>query len=419
MILEPVCAEFFAAIKFDGTRHPQAATGKTTQRSVIASLWFCRATRYVTQLPLKVLFKRRGRREYFGAKSLGMYLLLGILFTTLFYIPAQANQTQKVNAALNTEKKMRVLVLHSYHHGFTWSDNISAGIRSTFASHRDQVELLFEFMDVRRIHSDEYFNRLIDLYALKYGQKDLDAIICADDHALGFVLGRGRDLFRKVPIVFCSVSGYQSAMHSGREVTGLLDSIDIKSTLETALKLHPATENVFVVSDMTRTGRALKGAAEKIFKDFEPQVRFTYFEDMTIEDLSDRVAGLPDNSIVFLFIFNRDRAGRVFSHEQNLNILAKHCSVPIYSVWKFYLGHGIVGGKLTSGETEGKMAAEITLDILDGRKASDIPPVKSPSQYMFDHEVLDRYNVDRDLLPQGSLVINQPYSFYTESFVSG
>ena len=46
----------------------------------------------------------------------------------------------------------RVLVLHSYHQGFTWTDDISKGIQSAFAPYADQVELIYEFMDTRRIY---------------------------------------------------------------------------------------------------------------------------------------------------------------------------------------------------------------------------------------------------------------------------
>jgi PAS domain S-box-containing protein len=275
-----------------------------------------------------------------------------------------------------------------------------------------KVELIFEHMDTRRIFTEKYFLELSKLFAVKYARKKIDVIICSDDHAFNFVLRFGKDLFPSVPVVFCSVSGYQPFMRTGLQMTGLEENIAIKPTLETALKLHGNTKGVAVITDMTQTGRSLKAKAKKVFDQYTQDLQFYYLENLTMEALSRKVSNLPQDTIVFLFIFTRDKAGRVFSHEENLQILSRHCSVPIYAVWEFYLGHGIVGGKLTSGEQEGIMAGKMALRVLLGEKASEIPLGKSPTQYIFDHHQLARFNITESSLPPKSIVVNKPFSFY-------
>jgi len=314
--------------------------------------------------------------------------------------------------ALASGGKPRVLVLHSYHHGFTWSDNISAGVHEAFKGREDDVELLFEFMDTRRVQTEAYFVQLEALYRAKYAARPVDVLLCADDNALIFALGRGRAAFGDVPIVFCSVTGFRPSMREGRQLTGLRESIEIKATLDVALRLHPRTRKVAVITDMTRTGRALKAKAERVFAAYRSRLSFRYLEDMTVERLREEVSRLSDDTIVFLFIFSRDKAGRVFSHERNLRVLARRAKVPIYSVWEFYLGNGIVGGKLTNGRAEGRMAGKMALAILDGTPASSIPLGRSPTFYMFDERKLDQFGVDEALLPEGSVVRYKPFSFY-------
>lgn len=334
--------------------------------------------------------------------------LLVILTVSVVHASSSAAQS-----AGDTQKP-RILILHSYHHGFTWSDNISEGIRSVFADQEGRVELRFEFMDTRRIYTEEYFQELAALYVLKYAGQDIDVVICSDDQAFNFMLGPGREIFPEAPVVFLSVSGYDPSLRRGRELTGLLEVLDIQATLDAALSLHPGTEEVAVITDMTRTGRALKTLAEKVFLGFEERARIYYLEDLTIDELKGRVAGLSENTIVFLFIFSRDRAGHVFSREHNLKILAEHCPVPIYSVWEFYLGHGIVGGKLTRGEEEGRLAGRMASRIIQGEKASEITPMLCPNRYMFDYLQLARFGVEESNLPKGSIVINRPFSIYDE-----
>jgi len=307
----------------------------------------------------------------------------------------------------------RVVVLHSYHHGFTWSDNISRGIMSVLDTPDvARTEVCFEFMDTRRLSSDEYLNGLARFLAAKYEGRPVDVVICCDDHALSFVLGAGTEVFGEAPTVFCSVSGYRPEMREARPLTGLVESIDIRSTLDVALDLHPGTKEIVVITDMTRTGRALKKKAAAVFASDRPDLAVRYFEHLTFEELYNKVETLHAGTIVFLFIFSRDRDGHVLSHEENLERLAPHCAVPIYAVWDFYLGHGIVGGKLTSGEKEGRMVAGMALRILSGESARDIPLETSPTEFKFDCEQLARFDVPVSALPAGSIVLNEPYSFY-------
>jgi len=93
-------------------------------------------------------------------------------------------------------------------------------------------------------------------------------------------------------------------------------------------------------------------------------------------------------------------------------LLYSHSRVPIYGVWDFYLGRGIVGGKLTSAFLQGKKAGELALQVLHGKLPSEIPVIKdSPNEYMFDYKELKKFNISLKQLPRESRVINIPESF--------
>ena len=306
----------------------------------------------------------------------------------------------------------RVVVLHSYHYGFTWTDNISEGISSAFAEEAKGVEVKFEFLDTRFCASDVYLRSAQEALGAKYADRKVDVLIASDDHALSFMLTQGRDVFPGVPVVFCSVSGYRPEMRKQLKVTGLRESIDIRSTVATALRLHPETEEIAVIVDSSRTGQELRRTAATALEAFADDVRVRYLEDMTVAQLERELPQLPKNTVVLLLIFRPDESGRVLSHEQNLERLRPHCPFPIYAVWQFYLGHGIVGGRLTNGNREGGMAARMALRILGGEDAADIPLDQSPVQYMFDHAELARFGIRPDALPVDSLIVNEPFSFY-------
>jgi ABC-type uncharacterized transport system substrate-binding protein len=227
----------------------------------------------------------------------------------------------------------------------------------------------------------------------------VDVIIASDDHALNFMLQYGQNIFPGVPVVFCSVSGFKPEMREQLKLTGLRESIDIRSTVQIAMQLHPDTKNIAVILDKSRTGQALKSKAQEALAQWTDKVRVSYLEDFTVTQLRSKLAQLPEKTIILLFIFRPDETGRVLSHEQNLVLIRHHCPFPIYAVWEFYLGHGIVGGRLTNGREEGRLAALIATQILNGEDASKIPLQESPIKFMFDYLELKRFGISPASLP--------------------
>jgi two-component system cell cycle sensor histidine kinase/response regulator CckA len=304
------------------------------------------------------------------------------------------------------------VVLHSYHHGFTWTDSLSEGIRSFFNEKAKEAEVRFEFLDSRFCASDAYLLQTRQALELKYIDRKVDVVITCDDHALNFMLKYGPAIFPGVPVVFCSVTGYTPEMRKQLQLTGLRESIDIRATVETALRLHPNTKQIAVIVDNSRTGAALKKKAAAVLDEYIGYIDVRYLEDMTVEQLKGELPKLSSNTILLLFIFKADETGRVLSHEQNLARIRPYSKAPIYAVWDFYLGHGIIGGHLSNGRQEGRMAAQLAFRILNGEKASQIALDESPVRYMFDYAELKRFGISLEKLPGNSLIVNKPFSLY-------
>jgi hypothetical protein len=149
-----------------------------------------------------------------------------------------------------------------------------------------------------------------------------------------------------------------------------------------------------------------------VFGEFEPKISFYYLNDLSFEELDAAVEKLGKGIIVFLFIYSNDRNGQVFSHEDNLRRMAPHCRVPIYAVWEFYLGNGIVGGKFTNGFDEGRLVSQMALKIINGEDASGIPIGQSPTRVMLDFNQIARFGIRESALPPNATVINRPTGFY-------
>lgn len=306
--------------------------------------------------------------------------------------------------------KKQVLILNSYDHGMPWAESIISGIKSVLHA-SETIDLHYEFMDTKHNTGPEYMRKVYDLYRYKFSSKHFDAIITSDDDAYNFLLKYNWEIFPNVPVIFCGINYFQDSDVTDNPLfTGVVESIDIQKTIEIALNLHPATKKIVIINDKTATGEANKKLLQEVLPKF-PAIDFTFFEDMNMSEVQNRVESLPADSIILLMSFNKDKSNNIYSYEESIRIISEKAAVPIYSVWDFYLGHGIVGGMLTSGYYQGKTAADLLLRILNGEQPRDIPIIKqSPNKYMFDYNYLAKHRIDPAKLPQDSIVINEPAS---------
>lgn len=313
------------------------------------------------------------------------------------------------------EQPSRVFVLHSYHPGFVWTDNLARGIQETLGK---DVELTVEYMDSKRLSSPEYQAKLFDLYRYKYANQHYQAVISSDDDALQFLQKYGDTIFPNTPIVFCGVNNYDEKnldyLHDNMH-TGVLEDIDFKGTLNAALKLRPNTSQLVVIADQTITSIACKNAILTTVNNYFPQLTVTFLDAIPLPDILQKVQNLPPDTFILYLPFARDIFGNTYAPETILALLDKNSTVPVFSVWAHYLNHGIVGGHLTSDYEQGKAAAEIVCRLLSGENVADIPLIiESPKNYIFDYQQLNRFRLNSTALPLGSIIINRPKTIYDQ-----
>lgn len=325
------------------------------------------------------------------------------ILAVLLLLPAQGAWAQKA--------KKKVLYLNSYHHGYAWSDQIRKGIVSVLNDSEFSLEMQTEYMDAKKYNYNYITNKLVTLYRDKFAGEKFDAIIVSDNDAFNFVRQHRAALFPGVPIIFCGVNMSRDSLEVG--ITGVVERPSLIDTLNVALSFHPGVRRLVVVGDTSTTGRYIRRQIENIMSAFEKRLEFEYWTSMSMGEMLTRVRDLPDDTILFFIPMYQEVDGRFYTAEEVMEEISKYSTVPLYSAWRFLLGHGSVGGKLLSGQKEGAQAAEMALEVLRGTPVSDIPIVDKPvGEYWFDYKVLKRLHIPEDLLPEGSKLINTPKAFY-------
>ncbi len=307
----------------------------------------------------------------------------------------------------------RLLVLHSYHHGYCWTDNVSQGISEEIAASGQHIELNCEYMDTKRYEDESLSPILFRLFLKKYKHNQPDAIIVSDNNAFEFVLANRKALFPGVPMVFCGLNNFTPSMLPDRTgITGILEDFDLFATIDIIFRLQPDVSTIAVVTDVVDTGRLHLAEFRKTAARFEGRTTFVEFAEMDQESLTEALKKLPAGAAVLLLSFHRDKRGRIYDVAESTGRIAD-CGLPVYSCWDQYMGLGIVGGMITSGTAHGRSAARMALRILNGEKAEQIPIVeRSPNRPMFDYPQLKRHALAMSRLPAGAVVINEPVSLF-------
>jgi ABC-type uncharacterized transport system substrate-binding protein len=333
------------------------------------------------------------------------FLLFSILFLNFLFA--------------NTSKE--VLVLHSYHKGYAWSDDISKAIEKTFSEYKKaEIEVTTVYMDTKRIDNAEYLNSLAKLYKQQFEGRIFDLIIVSDNTAFDFMIKYHEYLFKNTPVLFCGINNFDKVLLDENNLknymTGVAEDVDLEKNFELISKLHPKLRNLLIINDTSNTGYAVKRDLRPIIEKYKNKFNIEYTDDLEINNLRQKVSNLDkENSVILFVLLFKDTTGKYFTYKQSFAQVKEVSQVPIYGLWDFYLDNGIVGGLLTSAIAQGESVSKMALQIFNGKKISDIPIIeKSPNIYMFDYKELDKFNIDISPYIGNPVIINEPATVYKE-----
>ena len=328
------------------------------------------------------------------------HMVLIVLFMLFLVVPSAISENSQKN----------VLILHSYHSGYKWTDEVHEGILEILDSYKGNLNIHTEYMDTKKIYADNYMTALPKIYASKYSNTNFDLIIASDDNAFNFLKKHHEKLFPRTPVVVTGANWLQEDdLNKFLLFTGVSEQADVKENIETILKLRPNTTRIIAIADDTTTGKKTKAQLRDAQEGVDVEIEI--LSNITMQELETRLRSTKKNDAVLLTVFFKDSNGDYFEYNTQAKRIAEASNAPVFGQWSFSLANGVVGGYMTSGRLEGEKAGELGLMILNGENLTDIQPViETQARYMFDYQALIKHNIRISDLPNGSKLINDEYS---------
>ncbi|MBE2889232.1 histidine kinase [Geobacter anodireducens] len=322
--------------------------------------------------------------------------------------PAPARADYEARAANH------ILVLHSYHPGYPWADQVMAGIQDVLSNSFERIHMDVEYLDVKRHRQSAQVSRMFDaVLHHKLRQRSFNLVIASGNEALDYALANRRDLFRGAPIVSCATVGPDPLPTASDRHTGVRADPDCAGVIRQALALHPGTTGMIVIGGTRElTDRLNAQRLMAVSQAFAGRVTFDFWNDLSAEEIIARLQSPASGTLILINGSIRDRSGNLLSFHEQTGLL-RQAGLPLYSFWNVFLGEGTVGGPFVDVREQGRLAARAALRVLHGEPVADIPVVQSASSVpIFDYEELQRLGISPRRLPPKHILVNGPKPFY-------
>ncbi|MBC5997708.1 sensor histidine kinase [Romboutsia ilealis] len=312
--------------------------------------------------------------------------------------------------------KKDILYINSYSPRFEFFDEQLNGIKSVLG---DSVELQVEYLDQGNFYGVK--NELNFYNLIKYkinNYKTYDAILIGDDPALNFIRKHKEELFKGIPIITFGVNNKTNIEYikNNDDTYGVEEGISLKKNLDLINKLYK-NKNVVAINFKSRENNIDLDNFYKL-ESYYPDLNFShisYEEEDTVETIKKKIDKIDENSIIlltYIYSYSSISYNELFELQDYLDA---EVDLPKFSTLKHELYFDTIGGYMTSHYEQGKMGAEIAMDIINGNEpTSKLVSYDEVNKYIFNYEHLKKHKIKEKYLPKNSKIINKPETFWSK-----
>ena len=308
----------------------------------------------------------------------------------------------------------KVLIINSYHRGFQWSDDVLAGMETVFYNH-PEITTNVLYMDFKRINSEEYYAKLLDLYKLQLKNHRYDLIVAVDKFAYDFLIRFYHELFTDEPILFTGLEQFdpEDVYEKGLEnrTYGLLEKRAIPETIPMISHMMPQLKKLYIINDASANGDDSEPFIREAMRVHNDKFEIEYIRKSTIEELNERFAKPKKDEAIFFIRFYNDKYGNLYKNSQIASMINKS-ALPVFITDTLFIEKGAFGGKLIPIKNVGIRTGEMAIDILDQKMSPLHVETFLDYLYQFDMQKIKEFEIYPNAAVKEFEFVNAPITFF-------
>lgn len=302
----------------------------------------------------------------------------------------------------------RVLVLQSYERGVepfeTFADEFRAAL---VAGSRDPVEIheipLSSALYPGVASAEPFLGYLSAFDA----QRRFELVVAIGGPATRFIQEHRARIFASTPVLVAGADRRLVAPESLTASDAVISTRhDAGGAFANILQLLPDTAEIVVVLGRSPHEQYWAAELRREFQPYAGRARLTFWDDLPYQKMLDRAAALPPRSAILYVLYLTDVEGVPHVEDAALGALRSVAAAPLFGLFDFQLGNGIVGGPLIPVLDVAREAAGAASRLLAGEAPARVrPPPIVPAAPAYDGRELARWKIDAARLPPGSAVL--------------
>lgn len=194
----------------------------------------------------------------------------------------------------------------------------------------------------------------------------------------------------------------------GHFLSGFLYTYDVHKNIQLIKGLYPTTKNIALVTDNSYGGIALQALVKKDMKTF-PDLNLILLDGRknNIYTIIEQIKKLPKETAILLGTWRVDVNDGYYVGNATYTMMSSNPTLPAFTLTSTGLSHWAIGGYIPEYRPIGKDLAKQAIDIQAGKiQQKDLHAINIPNVYTFDAQKLKEFNIDKNILPTNSILIN-------------
>jgi len=308
--------------------------------------------------------------------------------------------------AANASEPKRILLLHSFGRDFLpWSEYAKEIRAELDRNVRGPMDIYEASLATARFADENLDEPFVEYLHSLSDKGKLDLVVTIGGPAAAFFQKYRPQISPVTPVVFMALEQRRLPPDLTSNEAAVVETVDFAGAVDNILHVLPDTNNIVVIVGSSPIEKFWLGQLREAFQPFANRVAFTWFNDLSFEDMLKQSAMLPPRSAIFFFVLSVDAAGVTHEGGRTVDRLHAAAKAPIFSYSDVYFGRGIVGGPLIQLLEVGRKAASVAVRILNGETPNNVKtePIGFGTP-KFDWREMQRWNIRETSLPPGSVI---------------